>query len=119
MTKKCTICKKELPYDNFYKNKLTKDGYGSQCKKCDTIQRRKLTYKKKVYLVNLFGGKCKKCGYDKCINALEFHHRKKKKKEFEINCKLSLERLIEEAKKCDLLCANCHREEHSKWVDIP
>ena len=55
--KKCTICKEIKPYNQFYKNKLTKDGYGSQCKSCDTKERRRLTYEKKRYLVNLFGGK--------------------------------------------------------------
>lgn len=112
--KKCTICKEVKPYNQFYKNKFTKDGYGSQCKSCDTKERRRLTYEKKQYLVNLFGGKCVKCGYNKCLAALEFHHKNPKEKEFTLNIKFSLNRLIKEAQKCELLCANCHREAHDK-----
>lgn len=33
-TKKCGHCGRELPLDNFYKNKATKDGYFSVCKDC-------------------------------------------------------------------------------------
>jgi hypothetical protein len=25
-------------------------------------------------LIGIKGGKCEKCGYDKCLDALEFHH---------------------------------------------
>ncbi|MEA2006988.1 MAG: hypothetical protein U9O20_02395 [Patescibacteria group bacterium] len=28
------------------------------------------------------GGKCSLCGYDKCIDALEFHHQDEKNKKF-------------------------------------
>ncbi|MCK4793173.1 MAG: hypothetical protein KAV87_56100 [Desulfobacteraceae bacterium] len=31
------------------------------------------------------GGKCEMCGYDRCIDALEFHHRDLSKKEFGIS----------------------------------
>lgn len=33
-TKKCYGCKKELPIDNFTKNKNTKDGLSYYCRKC-------------------------------------------------------------------------------------
>lgn len=29
-------------------------------------------------------GKCQKCGYDKCPDALEFHHRDPSKKKFKV-----------------------------------
>jgi hypothetical protein len=32
--KKCTKCKAILPFESFYKNKNSKDGLTSQCKKC-------------------------------------------------------------------------------------
>ncbi len=32
--KKCTKCKQNKPLDQFYKNKLSKSGLGSQCKVC-------------------------------------------------------------------------------------
>jgi hypothetical protein len=60
------------------------------------------------------GGKCQRCGYDKCIQSLVFHHRDPNQKSFGITEKLdtNYEELIKEVKKCDLLCGNCHGEKH-------
>lgn len=70
---------------------------------------------RKRELVEYKGGKCIKCGYDKCLDALEFHHRDESEKEFTISVSknYSTDSLKKEADKCDLLCANCHRELHS------
>lgn len=68
-------------------------------------------HRRKDLLVYLMGGKCSRCGYDKCIKALEFHHIDKKTKSFTIATSIhSLDEDIAEIKKCSLLCANCHRE---------
>ena len=62
-----------------------------------------------------YGAKCSKCGYDKCMAALEFHHLDPTVKEGKIiGSTLSLEKQRVEASKCILVCANCHREMHSK-----
>lgn len=59
------------------------------------------------------GGGCFRCGYHKCLKAIEFHHLDPSKKDFTIsNDHFKLEEAIEESKKCILLCANCHRELH-------
>ena len=63
------------------------------------------------------GGKCQRCGYDRCIEALEFHHTDPTKKDFSISQKgytRSWERVRNELDKCIMLCANCHRELHAK-----
>jgi 5-methylcytosine-specific restriction endonuclease McrA len=65
--------------------------------------------------VKRFGGKCIKCGYDKCIAALEFHHRNPEDKKFALSADKnthSWEEYLAEAQKCDLLCSNCHAEIH-------
>lgn len=68
-------------------------------------------HRRKELLVYLMGGKCSRCGYDRCIKALEFHHIDKSTKSFTISYAIhSLEDDINEVKKCSLLCANCHRE---------
>lgn len=63
----------------------------------------------------LFCG-CKKCGYKKCPEALAFHHKDPKVKESDISRMVSnIKTLIEiknEIRKCVVLCANCHIEEH-------
>ena len=62
------------------------------------------------------GGQCEKCGYSRCIDALEFHHNSSSGKDFSISEKgytRSWNRVKEELDKCMLLCANCHREHHT------
>lgn len=70
----------------------------------------------KLILVQEFGGKCCICGYSKSVQALQFHHLDSEKKEFGLSAasNRSLNALREEAKKCILLCANCHIELHEK-----
>ena len=69
--------------------------------------------KAKSKLVEYKGGKCEKCGYNKCVDALDFHHRNPDEKDFSIGGKSwSFERLKNEVDKCILVCANCHREIH-------
>ncbi len=55
-----------------------------------------------------------RCGYDRCLRALTFHHRDPNAKAFPLdarNCANRAERLLAaEAEKCDILCANCHAE---------
>lgn len=56
---------------------------------------------------------CDKCGYNKCPTALEWHHpNQDKDADPSTILKTSLSRYLQEIEKCDLLCANCHREEH-------
>ena len=62
------------------------------------------------------GGQCSRCGYNKCVEALEFHHLDSSQKDFGISEKgytRSWERVREELEKCILVCANCHRELHA------
>lgn len=70
-------------------------------------------------LKKLYGGECKVCGYDKCMRALEFHHTDPSQKDTEVSeNRISTKRMAEEAKKCILLCANCHREVHDGLITI-
>lgn len=67
----------------------------------------------KQRLVNKYGGCCAVCGYKKCLAALHFHHINPFEKKFNISDKATLDKeLIEELKKCILLCANCHISTH-------
>jgi hypothetical protein len=62
------------------------------------------------------GGRCQICGYERCPEALEFHHLDETGKDFGISDKgytRSWSRIKQEIEKCLLLCANCHREVHS------
>ena len=62
------------------------------------------------------GGRCQICSYDRCAEALEFHHLSSSRKDFGISSKgytRSWNKVLEELEKCILLCANCHRELHA------
>jgi len=72
-----------------------------------------LKKKYKNLLVEYKGGKCIKCGYNKCIEALEFHHLNPEEKSFSLGSNSrSLDIQKKEADKCILVCSNCHREIH-------
>lgn len=69
--------------------------------------------RRKELLVREAGGKCVRCGYDKCLQALQFHHRDPATKAFSLAGGIkALEVMRAEAAKCDLVCANCHAEVH-------
>jgi hypothetical protein len=80
-----------------------------------------LGIQKKLQLIELFGGKCEMCGYNKNISAFDFHHRNPDEKSFEIKVQvlkyLDDSVILEEAMKCMLLCSNCHRELHNPFMD--
>ena len=86
-------------------------------KKKDVIKVQKRRLKVKQMSIEYKGGKCEKCGYNKCIAALEFHHLNPEEKDFGIGSKgytRSWEKVKEELDKCILVCANCHREIHEE-----
>jgi len=64
-----------------------------------------------------YGICCTRCGYNKCYSALEFHHRIPDEKEHDPASLISsshkkINDIFKELDKCDLVCANCHREIH-------
>lgn len=78
--------------------------------------------KRKLELISYKGCKCEKCGYDKNISALEFHHLDPEKKEFQLDMRhlsnTHIDRLKNEVDKCILVCANCHRELHHPELEM-
>lgn len=76
----------------------------------------------KEMAVEYKGGKCQNCGYNQCLEALDFHHQDTKKdKNFGIASKgytRSWKKVYEELDKCLLLCANCHREFHAGKLQL-
>lgn len=92
-----------------------------RCTKCaaEAVQRKRDNLK--LQAVAYKGGKCECCGYNKCVQALEFHHLDPNEKDFGIGSggvTRSFEKLKVELDKCIMLCANCHREVHAGLIGV-
>lgn len=109
---KCTwhTCNNEIPTDR--KNRKF------CCLKCKNkfyVNKRRRDLK--ILAVEYKKYKCEKCQYDKCIEALEFHHKDPNEKDFGIACHgytRSWKKVKTDLDKCIMLCSNCHRELHSE-----
>lgn len=78
------------------------------------VQSQKKLQKRRDLLKRLreeLGGKCSRCGYEEDIRILQFHHHQKNKIDNVTNLQ-NLEKMEGEAKKCVLLCPNCHAIHH-------
>jgi len=106
---------KECPKHGLTEHVLQTNG-SYKCKECRKDAVIDIRRRNKIKLVEYKGGKCERCGYDKCIDALEFHHLNPDEKDFGLSCgdTRSLEKLKAEADKCIMVCANCHREIHAE-----
>lgn len=105
---------KEKKHRSLFYNRRRVKGSSPYCKVCTNLQTVKRTRDLKSKAVDYKGGACMKCGYDRFIGALEFHHLDPDEKDFNISSKksISLESIILELDKCILLCSNCHKEAH-------
>jgi hypothetical protein len=130
MKKICNICNKEKELSEFPKNKRTKDGYSGRCLICNRKVVKEHYYKnKKLYLeknkrynerkkewwLELKSKlKCNRCSENNIV-CLDFHHIDPTVKEGNLSHiwkSWSKQRVLDELKKCEVLCKNCHAKEH-------
>lgn len=112
----CELVKNRARYHSRYKNNPNYIAHQnkSRIKYRPVLRQRRRDIKER--LIVLFGGKCICCGYNAYSGALDFHHRDRKEKKFSLSkhysnhCSSCFDMILEEAKKCDLVCSNCHRE---------
>ncbi len=93
-----------------------------KCKRCRKERVAQWRREAKDELVRAAGGRCALCGYDNCLGALQFHHLDPSTKSFGLAMRgqtKSIEKLLAEARKCILLCANCHAEVERGVTTIP
>jgi len=124
--KTCYKCKVEKDDSQYTKSKKNSDGLFSWCKQCrselDKVYHKKRDLQKKYsqvkeriienkkFVDNYLSGRCcEHCGNNNRI-VLEFHHFNKDK-EYNVSnmMTLSKKKIEKEMKKCQILCANCHR----------
>jgi hypothetical protein len=131
MKKKCRKCQKTKDILKFTRKHTSPDGYAARCKDCtravvnEHYKKNKKRYLEKAKKWNKekrdwFQGlkedlECSECGEDHPA-CIEFHHRDPRKKDFTVanfkNLGYSKARILKEIKKCNVLCANCHRKKH-------
>jgi hypothetical protein len=76
-------------------------------------------HERKKAIVAQFGGKCQRCGYDRCLRALQFHHVDSSEKDIwstneSKRGRVSHAEVEAHPERFLLLCANCHFEEHDR-----
>lgn len=106
------MCKRHGLTGHIYeRSRIGKDTW--RCMKCNSEKVARWRRKLKAKFVALFGGKCEICEYDRCIQALDFHHVDPASKLFGLSdggVTRSKAKVLAELKKCVLLCCRCHRE---------
>lgn len=113
--KTCRICNRDLEDIQFPKNG---NALRNICKECQTkrVRTRQIEF---VNWVNGLKTQCSICGYNKCKEALEWHHTEDNK-DFNISrfvngnypSDKNKQKVLNELSKCILVCSNCHREIH-------
>jgi hypothetical protein len=136
-TKICTKCKEIKILTDFNKNKTRKDGHSNICRECSNLkskeyyndnrekhkiiigERNKRIRKEnqRKYFDVLSQSYCIDCG-EKDPIVLEFDHKDNVDKidgvGNMVNAGYSWGVILEEIKKCDVRCANCHRRRTAK-----
>ena len=93
-----------------------------RCTRCRLEQVANRRRKVKRILVAEAGGRCAICAYDRHPAALQFHHVDPATKSFNLSLRgetRGIDALRAEARKCVLLCANCHAEVEAGAVGVP
>lgn len=118
--KYCSSCDQYRLIGEFYKRRNKEHSY-PYCKKCtkEKSNKKHQNFKEKMILYK--GGQCVSCSYNKCQDALEFHHLNPNEKDFTVaQYKGSIlnNTIKKELDKCILVCSNCHREIHAGLLKI-
>lgn len=129
--KECCTCHAVLDTSLFNKNRTTKDGHSKACKKCHNaaskkyrqnnleaikpkqrVRQKRLTFSKRQFvLAYAMQHGCIDCG-EKDPVVLEFDHVRDTKVSTIsrlVSQNSGIEAILNEIKKCDVRCANCHR----------
>lgn len=131
--KRCARCKENLPLELFRPRADQLGNHHSYCIPCDRAASRDHYNNNKDYYLEKNRRRkkelqcwlqkyksnhpCQYCGESRHY-VLVFHHRDASEKDADIakmlSNSVSVDRMLDEISKCDVLCANCHRALHWK-----
>jgi hypothetical protein len=82
-------------------------------------QRNSVKYRNELLISEYKKDGCCLCGYNKCLEALDFHHVGDNKTHAisALKDKGSMRQITSEISKCIVICANCHREIHANRIN--
>lgn len=125
--KTCSKCRAIKPVDEFNFRNSERGARHSYCKDCGKeltrshYRRNRRQYidrsmrsnaKRREYMRQMKSRPCADCGVQYPYYVMDFDHREGEEKSFEMNrvSRVTLSALKREIGKCDVVCANCHRE---------
>ena len=107
-----------VPFANY---RAGKEGFRWRCVRCvgEAVTRR--NQKVRRILIEEAGGRCSVCGYARAQINLHFHHVDPEQKSFDMHSGSgkSIAVFRAEARKCVLVCANCHGEIEAGVIPSP
>ena len=124
--KTCSQCKVGKPISEFNFKNTAAGVHQSYCKECGKrltrshyrnnkrqyLDRNVRSYMKRRELVRqLKSCPCADCGVQYPYYVMDFDHREGETKEYQLNRidRMTTRAILNEIKKCDVVCANCHR----------
>ena len=121
---------KIIAWNARYVRRRAASGYKRVVSK-ETMRRNQQRFHKDSITFNLWlktrrGGCCENCGYSKNLAVLSWHHRDQSSKSEDLKsgkirftkvARGTIRKLLDEVRKCQLLCPNCHFEIHSMERD--
>jgi hypothetical protein len=125
--KRCAHCGLVKPRSEFWRDRAKRDGLDCSCRSCRKAARGHehgtYTPEFKQALIDLLGGACALCGFNRYRTALQFHHVNPAEKDILVSKLLKRYREIcpeveAELDKCCLLCANCHHAVHAREIEV-
>jgi hypothetical protein len=126
INKTCSKCKASKPVSEFNFRNTASGARQSYCKECGKgftrshyrnnkrqyLDRNVRSYMKRRELVRQMKSRaCADCGVQYPFYVMDFDHREGEIKEYELNRidRMTIQAILREIKKCDVVCANCHR----------
>ena len=108
---RCKDCKTAKSPDEFHRDRSRNTGRSNRCVGCENERTRARAAAVRAKVAGLKTGPCVDCGGRFPPEAMDFDHLPGETKAFELSRahRHPWDKVLAEAAKCELVCANCHR----------